>query len=78
MAVRFQHRGARIAWKSVVFVLGVALVVSGVAMLVLPGPGLLVVALGLLVLASEFRWARRLKQRVQQRLPQRRRGSSAS
>ncbi|MFD9700931.1 PGPGW domain-containing protein [Lentzea sp. NPDC059081] len=37
-----------------VIVLGAVLLVVGVAMLVLPGPGLLLVLAGLVVLASEF------------------------
>ena len=43
-----------------VFVLGVALVGAGIALLVLPGPGLLVIIAGLAVLATEFAWAERL------------------
>ena len=48
--------GKRIA----VFTVGVALVAGGVALLVLPGPGLLVIIAGLAVLATEFAWAERL------------------
>jgi len=36
----------------------------GVAMLVLPGPGLIVAPAGLAILATEFVWARRLLARV--------------
>lgn len=39
---------------------GVLLLLVGAALLVLPGPGLLVIALGIGVLATEFRWARRI------------------
>lgn len=42
---------------------GFALLGAGLAMLVLPGPGLLVLALGLAVLALEFAWAETLLQR---------------
>lgn len=38
-------------------VVGAVLLVAGVAMLALPGPGLLVVFAGLAVLATEFAWA---------------------
>ncbi|MDQ2647944.1 MAG: PGPGW domain-containing protein [Actinomycetota bacterium] len=48
--------GKRIA----VFVVGLALVLAGCAMLVLPGPGLLVIIAGLAVLATEFAWAEHL------------------
>lgn len=43
-----------------VLVVGLVLVLGGVAMLVLPGPGFLVIIAGLAVLATEFAWAERL------------------
>ena len=46
-------------------VAGFALMAAGTAMLVLPGPGLLVIAAGLAILAREFHWARRLLNRLQ-------------
>jgi uncharacterized protein (TIGR02611 family) len=46
--------------RMAVAVLGAVLVVAGLAMLVLPGPGLLVVVAGLAVLATEFVWAERM------------------
>jgi uncharacterized protein (TIGR02611 family) len=42
-----------------VTVAGPLVVLAGVAMLVLPGPGLVVIAAGLALLALEYRWARR-------------------
>jgi Putative transmembrane protein (PGPGW) len=41
-------------------VLGWLLLLAGVAALVLPGPGLLLLALGLWVLAKNYRWADRM------------------
>lgn len=41
-------------------IIGVALVLLGALLLVLPGPGILTIAAGLAVLATEFDWARRL------------------
>jgi len=38
---------------------GFALLVAGLVMLVVPGPGWLTIAAGLAVLAAEFVWARR-------------------
>jgi hypothetical protein len=46
--------------KSAVTVVGIALVAGGIALLVLPGPGILLVAAGLAVLATEYVWAQRL------------------
>jgi len=48
--------GKRIA----ILVIGLTLVVGGLAMLVLPGPGILVIVAGLAVLATEFVWAERM------------------
>jgi uncharacterized protein (TIGR02611 family) len=45
-------------------VFGFTLLAVGILLLVLPGPGLVVIALGLALLAGEFVWARRLLDRV--------------
>ena len=45
-------------------VFGFTLLIVGVAMLVLPGPGWLTIALGLTALATEFVWAQRLLDRL--------------
>ena len=74
------HALARFARRGGVFLVGVALLVAGAAMLVLPGPGIAVILLGLVVLAREFSWARRvlawvrrhavqLKDQAQARMP---------
>ena len=48
------------ARKLVVAVVGTAVLLAGVALLVLPGPAFLVIPAGLAILATEFDWARRL------------------
>ena len=53
------HSGLRTAWRIVVGTVGTTLLVIGLAMLVLPGPGLIVIPFGLAILATEFVWARR-------------------
>ena len=40
------------------------LLLAGVVFLVTPGPGMLVIFLGLGLLAAEFVWARRLMERI--------------
>ena len=45
--------------RSVVAVVGGLLTLTGIALLVLPGPGFVLVAAGLAVLATQFAWARR-------------------
>ncbi len=44
--------------KVVVSIAGPVVVLAGIAMLVLPGPGLVVISLGVALLALEYRWAR--------------------
>lgn len=46
------------ARKIVILVSGMAVLIAGVVMLVIPGPGLLGIAAGLAILATEFTWAR--------------------
>lgn len=49
-----------LAYRIGVAVLGGAIVVLGLALVPLPGPGWLIVFLGLGILATEFSWAERL------------------
>ena len=45
-------------------VAGFTLLLAGVVMIITPGPGWLVIFLGLSLLAAEFIWARRLMERM--------------
>jgi hypothetical protein len=60
------HRGRLRALmvKVAVTVLGPLVVLAGIAMTVLPGPGLVVVALGFALLALEYDWARHVVRRA--------------
>src|SRR5947207_15222421 len=71
---------ARAVRRGGVFLVGMILLVAGAAMLVLPGPGIAVILLGLVVLSAEFQWAKRvlawfrkrstdLKHQAQARMP---------
>jgi uncharacterized protein (TIGR02611 family) len=44
---------------------GFVLLLAGIAMLALPGPGWLTIVAGLALLAAEYAWARRALDRVQ-------------
>lgn len=57
-------RGRRVLWHTGVVLLGGGLMLAGLAMLVLPGPGWAAIILGLVVLASEYAWAHRALQPV--------------
>jgi hypothetical protein len=50
-----------------VILAGFALLLGGIAMLVLPGPGLLVIIAGLALLAREFVWAERVLEQAKRR-----------
>ena len=52
-----------VRWLGVAL-LGGALILAGCVLLVLPGPGMLLLALGLAVLATEFAWAAAVLHRV--------------
>ena len=54
----------RNAKRVLVLILGVAVLAAGVAMLALPGPGILVIIVGLVILATEFTWAERALDRT--------------
>jgi tellurite resistance protein TerC len=45
--------------RVIVAVIGGTILLVGIAMIVLPGPAVVVIPLGLAVLATEFIWARR-------------------
>lgn len=49
--------------KIVIGVIGTTILLIGVALIVLPGPAVVVIPIGLGILASEFVWARRVMQR---------------
>lgn len=49
--------------KIVVGVIGTTVLILGIVLIVLPGPAVVVIPLGLAILASEFAWARRVIRR---------------
>lgn len=53
--------------RLMVFVIGSMVLIAGLLMLVLPGPGILVIIVGLAILATEFVWAERLLTHARER-----------
>ncbi|WP_326751732.1 TIGR02611 family protein [Streptomyces hirsutus] len=51
------RRTLHLSWQVGVFVVGLAVVTAGAAMLVLPGPGWVVIFGGMAIWATEFVWA---------------------
>lgn len=54
----------RTARRIAIGVIGMTVLGIGVFMLVLPGPAIIVIPLGLVILATEFVWARRWLKRL--------------
>ncbi|WKV75007.1 TIGR02611 family protein [Streptomyces sp. PCS3-D2] len=50
-------KSLHLSWQVGVFVVGLAVIVAGIAMLVLPGPGWVAIFAGLAIWATEFAWA---------------------
>jgi len=58
------------AKRLIVIIVGFTLLLIGVAMIVLPGPAVVVIPLGLGILATEFVWARRLLDKIKNQISQ--------
>jgi tellurite resistance protein TerC len=56
------------AKRLIVIVLGSTILLIGIAMIVVPGPAILVIPVGLGVLATELVWARRLLNKLKSTL----------
>lgn len=55
-----EHPRFRVLYLVLVGAIGVTVMLVGLALVPLPGPGWLIVFLGLAILGTEFHWARRL------------------
>lgn len=55
-------------YRVLITIIGVLVIIIGIILIPLPGPGWLIVFIGLTVLGSEFRWARRLTSWVRMQL----------
>jgi uncharacterized protein (TIGR02611 family) len=54
----------KVVRRVIVSVIGVTVLLIGVALLVLPGPAFIVIPIGLAILATEYAWARRWLRKV--------------
>ncbi len=63
-----RHPRLQVLYRIAVALGGTVLTLGGLILVPLPGPGWLVVFLGLAVLGTEFHWARRLSARVKRAL----------
>ena len=58
----------RHAKRIIVTVVGFTMLFIGIAMIVLPGPAIVVIPLGLAILAGEFVWAKKLLDKVKSKV----------
>ncbi|MEZ5500824.1 MAG: PGPGW domain-containing protein [Steroidobacteraceae bacterium] len=62
--MRITYQWAR---RTVIVIVGFTVLIIGIAMIVLPGPAIIVIPLGLAILGLEFAWARLWLKRVKER-----------
>jgi uncharacterized protein (TIGR02611 family) len=58
----------KIVKKASVAIVGFTVIIIGCALLILPGPGILVILAGIAILALEFEWAQRHLEKSKQAL----------
>jgi uncharacterized protein (TIGR02611 family) len=56
------------AKRLIVIIIGFTVLAAGVVMIVLPGPAVVVIPVGLAILATEFIWARKLLNTVKEKI----------
>ena len=54
--------------RLIVAVIGFSVLAIGIALIVLPGPAFIVIPLGLVILATEFVWAKGFLEKIKDRL----------
>jgi uncharacterized protein (TIGR02611 family) len=63
-----EDKSYKVVRKVIVAVLGVSVLLSGAAMILLPGPAIVVIPAGLAILATEFAWARSVLRKLKERV----------
>jgi uncharacterized protein (TIGR02611 family) len=61
---RWKLDNVKVVRRVIVSVVGATVLLTGVALLVLPGPAFVVIPIGLAILATEYAWARRWLRKV--------------
>ena len=54
--------------RIIIGIIGTIVLLIGIALLVLPGPAFILIPAGLAILATEFEWAKKLLQKVRDKL----------
>jgi uncharacterized protein (TIGR02611 family) len=66
MIRRTIHLTYKVARRIAISIVGATVVILGIVMIVTPGPGLVVIPIGLAILSLEFAWARAWLRRLRQ------------
>ena len=61
---RWHLDNIKVVRRVIVSVVGITVLLIGIALLVLPGPAFVVIPVGLAILATEYAWARRWLRKV--------------
>ena len=69
-----EFKSIKTAKRIIVGIVGFTVLIIGIAMILLPGPAIVVIPLGLAILATEFVWARRLLRRLKRIITQQKKG----
>ncbi len=59
--------GYKFVRRLIIFLVGISVLIVGIAMIVLPGPAILVIPLGLAILATEFVWAKIMLKKLKEK-----------
>lgn len=54
--------------KLIVAVIGFTILIIGIFMIILPGPAFILIPLGLAILATEFIWAKKILDKMKQKI----------
>jgi tellurite resistance protein TerC len=56
------------AKKWIIFGIGMSILLIGISMIILPGPAIIVIPLGLAILGTEFVWAKRFLKKIKKKM----------
>lgn len=65
MSLKFTIKSVK---KLIVAVIGFTILIIGIFMIILPGPAFILIPLGLAILATEFIWAKKILDKVKQKI----------
>jgi len=60
--------GLKFIKRIIIAVIGFTILIIGIFMIVLPGPAFIAIPLGLAILATEFVWAKKLLNKVKEKI----------